>query len=138
MRRSRGTTAVEFALLLPVFLFVTWAGFELMWVMYVRGGVQHALQEACDGAWRVTVEDDQLAGRAEDLMADMLLDVRHLRCDGDCLVGALWESTPERLVCEVEVPVPGILPWSRTGVGLLRSVAPDRWVLRTVSVRGQQ
>ena len=45
----RGSYAVEFALILPIFLFLIFGGIELLWYAVEVGKVQSALVAGCRG-----------------------------------------------------------------------------------------
>ena len=109
MMSRRGSYAVEFALILPIFLLLIFGGIELLWFAVETGRVQSALVAGCRGgaATGVNIFTDPLA-RAGEYISETVSRASRFNCSaGDCFI-VISESdlsTPDVLWmdCRVEV-----------------------------------
>lgn len=82
----RGSHAVEFALILPVFLMLIFGGVELLWYAIEVGRVQSALVAGCRGgaATGINIFADPFV-RAAELVGQTVSRVSRFDCSaGDC------------------------------------------------------
>ena len=82
----RGSYAVEFALILPIFLFLIFGGVELLWYAVEVGRVQSALVAGCRGgaATGVNIFTDPFT-RAGEYISETVSRASRFNCAaGDC------------------------------------------------------
>ena len=117
----RGSQAIEFALILPVFLMLVFGGIDFLWFMIEIAQVQQAVSSGCRGgaATGVNVYTDPYT-RAQELIEETVLRTTRYNCSlGECEVTVAESdlSSPEVLwmKCNLEVDhnnitgfVPGI------------------------------
>ena len=105
----RGSYAVEFALIFPIFLFLIFGGIELLWFAVETGKVTSALTAGCRGgaATGINIFTDPFA-RAGEYISETVSRNSRFNCGaGDCFI-VISESdlsTPDVLWmdCRVEV-----------------------------------
>jgi Flp pilus assembly protein TadG len=105
----RGSYAVEFALILPIFLLLIFGGIELLWYSVETGRVTSALTAGCRGgaATGINLFADPFA-RAADYISETVSRNSRFNCSaGDCFI-VISESdltTPDVIWmdCRVEV-----------------------------------
>lgn len=108
-RRRRGTTAIEFALVFPMFLAVFFLIIEYSWYFFQRGSVMSALQEGCaEGA---LYGEDNIITSITAAQAGIVESINRragLNCGSDCVITVDYRPGPGRLLCEAEVNYNGI------------------------------
>jgi len=118
----RGSTAVEFGLLLPVLTALLCGFLEFGWVFYQNGEVARVVRGACREA-AVDAQAADPALRAQETIRRQLV-AAGVPCQGkDCIVSAelLGDARDATLSCRVSVP---LRP--------LTNVAPlEYWTVRT-------
>ena len=115
----RGSQAIEFALILPVFLMLVFGGIDFLWLMIEVAQVQQAVSSGCRGgaATGVNAYTDPYA-RAQELIEDTLFRTTRYNCSlGGCDVAVTESdlSSPEVLWmrCDLEVShssITGFIP----------------------------
>ena len=95
----RGSNAVEFALILPVFLMLVFGGIEVLWLGIEIGKVQSALTAGCRGgaATGINIFTDPFV-RAGELISETVSRTSRSNCTaGDCdiVVSESDLSSPE-------------------------------------------
>jgi Flp pilus assembly protein TadG len=107
MKRSReGSNAVEFALVMPVFILLIFGMMEFSWAFFVRSGVINSLRSGTRDGSVVHPDDDPAAFAEAQIEANLLLytidcDDLNTTCQVTC---ALSGSAPtEQLDCDIEV-----------------------------------
>jgi hypothetical protein len=106
LRARRGVEAIEFAMILPLFMIGIFMTMEFSWYMFLKQGVFDAARLGCRSAAEVDPALDDVEGTAEDAI------VRELRKSGidpdktkvDITVTPLPTGTPPRVLCEVVMP----------------------------------
>lgn len=112
MRRRRASTALEFALILPVFVLLVGGVMDMAWLFYMESALDRAAMLGCragalidPGVGEVSLSAAQT--RAEDVMADALgLNSVGLKSLPDSLeteVTAHGSSPGRSLVCAVSI-----------------------------------
>ena len=84
----RGSQAIEFALILPVFLMLVFGGIDFLWLMIEKAQVQQAVGAGCRGgaATGVNVYTDPYV-RAQELIEEALFRTTRYNCSlGECEV----------------------------------------------------
>lgn len=113
MHRRRGANAVEFALLLPVFVVLLGGAMELSWLFYQQGAIRTSVTKACraaamqDPGWRESSIDSVTAGAKSDMLD------RYSEAVGGCSGCVSWATTvgavPTRsLQCHMRAPYTGL------------------------------
>jgi hypothetical protein len=95
----RGSQAVEFALILPIFVLLIFGGLEVLWYSIEAGRVQSALVAGCRGgaATGVNIFVDPF-GRAAELISNTVSRASRFDCGaGDCdiIISESDLSSPE-------------------------------------------
>ena len=105
----RGSYAVEFALILPIFLFLIFGGIELLWFTVETGKVNSALTAGCRGgaATGINIFTDPFVRAGEYINETVSRNSRFNCGTGDCfiIISESDLSTPDVLWmdCRVEV-----------------------------------
>ncbi len=117
--KRRGSQAVEFALILPVFVFLVFGGIELLWYAVDVGRVQSALVAGCKGGAQtgVNIFTDPFE-RAGEFITETVSRASRFNCAaGDCeiIITGSTLTSPEVLWidCSVRVDYPtltGLIP----------------------------
>ena len=110
----RGANAVEFALLLPVFLVLVGGSMELSWLIYQQGAARTAVSRGCRAA--AMVDPGPAESTVSEVLAAVQTEVIDDYRDGgggscpDCTVtAALVGAVPNRsLQCTFTVPYVGL------------------------------
>ncbi|MEO0606238.1 MAG: TadE family protein [Myxococcota bacterium] len=114
MTRRRGTNAIEFSLLMPVFVIAVMALIDLSWLSFRQGAAQDAVQRGCRDASLVD------PGRGEADVAALLDAARAAikaeydadGCDTCEIDAALTGTVPYRAVeCSLEADHFGLTPF---------------------------
>ena len=105
----RGSQAIEFALIFPVFVFLVFGGLEILWYSIEAGRVQSALVAGCRGgaATGVNIFIDPFT-RAAELINSTVSRVSRFDCGaGDCdiIISESDLSSPEVLWMDCTVHV---------------------------------
>jgi|TARA_B100000287_G_C20530550_1_gene740672 hypothetical protein len=105
----RGSQAIEFALIFPVFVFLVFGGLEILWYSIEAGRVQSALVAGCRGgaATGVNIFVDPFT-RAAELINSTVSRVSRFDCGaGDCdiIISESDLSSPEVLWMDCTVHV---------------------------------
>lgn len=107
MRRSRdGSNAVEFALVMPVFMLLIFGMMEFSWAFFMRSGVINSLRSGTRDGSVVHPDDDPGFVAEAQIKANLLLytidcDDLNTTCQVTC---DLSGSAPtEQLDCDIEV-----------------------------------
>ena len=105
----RGSHAVEFALLLPVFVMLVFGGVELLWYAVEVGKIQSALAAGCRGgaATGVNIFTDPFT-RAAEYVSETVSRTSRFDCmSGDCdiIVSESDLSSPEVIWMDCTVHV---------------------------------
>ena len=116
LRNRRGANAIEFALVLPVFLTIVLGMMEFSWAFFVRTAVITAVSDGCRAGAVVHPEDDWET-EAEDQM-NLVLQQYNINCEDesvscDSIVTNEGDSPEEALACRLEVnyePLIGYVP----------------------------
>ena len=95
----RGSQAVEFALIFPIFIFLVFGGLEILWYSIEAGRIQSALVAGCRGgaATGVNIFVDPFT-RAAELINSTVSRVSRFDCGaGDCdiIISESDLSSPE-------------------------------------------
>lgn len=112
--RRRGAAHIEFALVAPVLIVVTFAIVEYGWMFYQRAFVLDAARRGCRAGAVVHPLDD-FAGEVQDVTLAQL-EAGGVNCDVlDCNINTRTDgdSPKEILICGVEVEyraITGLLP----------------------------
>tara|TARA_R100000234_G_scaffold17751_1_gene9802 strand:+ start:38 stop:466 length:429 start_codon:yes stop_codon:yes gene_type:complete len=88
MMSKRGSYAVEFALIFPIFLFLIFGGIELLWYSVETGRIQSALVAGCRGgaATGVNIFTDPLSRAGEYISETVTRNSRFDCGSGDCFI----------------------------------------------------
>ncbi len=105
----RGSQAIEFALIFPVFVFLVFGGLEILWYSIEAGRVQSALVAGCRGGAATGVNSfiDPFT-RAAELINSTVSRVSRFDCGaGDCdiIISESDLSSPEVLWMDCTVHV---------------------------------
>jgi hypothetical protein len=104
-RQRRGVEAIEFAMILPIFIVILFSVFEFSYYIYQRGTAIDAARRGCHAAARLDPNVDDFAAQVDLRVTDVFSN-SHLDCDDaaiDCQVALtlLLDSTPPRIICDV-------------------------------------
>lgn len=132
-RRRRGVEAIEFAMILPLFVIIIFAVIEFSWYMFQRGGVVDAARRGCRAAAQVDpeIDDIQVVAGSAILAALTTNGVDCSGADCDITIADASGANPPRLRCRIEVgydTLTGLFGQSGSGgsaSGL--SIGQDRW-----------
>jgi len=105
----RGSTAVEFGLVLPVLLVVLLAIFDFAWTFFQHGILTRALRDGCRSGAVVPLTGDPIATATADIQARMT--AAGFACGGGgCAptVSLATSGSLDVLECVVSVPVLGL------------------------------
>ncbi|MCB9758331.1 MAG: pilus assembly protein [Alphaproteobacteria bacterium] len=119
-RRRRGANAIEFALILPVFVTIMVGIMDFSWFFFVRSTVINAVRDGCRaGAVVPPDENPELVARAEmeDILATWNADCNdpNITCTFD--IQASGSSPSEVLECSITLeqdPLIGLVPMPET------------------------
>ena len=109
--RRRGAAAIEFALVLPVFVLIFAAVMDFGWLFYERTVLDAATTRGCRAGALVDPGEDEadldaVRTRAQEVMEETLLDVGGIACEGDdnCMVSvSAFGTMPGRSIkCVVD------------------------------------
>ncbi len=131
-RRRRAVEAIEFALILPIFLVVIFAIIEFSWYMFQRGAMVDVARRSCQAAASLDPQIQDFETAAIDLIFEELRNGGKgagIDCDEvgrvcNITVTDLSGAFPPRVQCEVAVnfkSLSGFLP----SAGWLNAI-PDR------------
>lgn len=120
----RGATAVEFALLLPIFLIGMMGIFEFSWYFFQRHAVGEAARLGCRAATRIDPRFDDIVAVSQDRILMELQRLGGVDCGAvSCSITIIDRSgdVPARLQCDVVAgyrSLSGFLSEGGGGVGL--------------------
>ncbi len=99
MRRRRGSNAVEFALLMPVFAVATWGLVELSWLSFRQGAAAEAVDQGCRSASLVDPGRREADAQAVlDAARTGILELYDPECS-TCVAGASFVgAVPQRTI----------------------------------------
>jgi Flp pilus assembly protein TadG len=115
-RARRGVEAVEFALILPLFIVSMFMSFEMAWYMFQRNGVVDATREACQAAARLDPRRVNIPLVVQAEFSSAVDDLTGTTCAAAGCVITLRDfsgQTPPRIVCDARVgyiPLTGVIP----------------------------
>jgi hypothetical protein len=134
-RRRRGVEAIEFAMILPVFIVILFSIFEFSNYMFQRSATVDAARRGCRAAAQLdpAIDDYEamLASRVTEVLNDshLLCGTAGVVCNVD--IKPAIDDTPPRLICEATVtyrPLTGLFGQAGDGGALAGAhVGRRRW-----------
>lgn len=115
-RARRGSNLIEFALILPIFVFLMVAIMDFSWFFYIRSTVVNAVRDGCRaGAVISPTENPTAVAEAEmrDFLANWGSDCNNAGTNCVFNISSSGSSPEERLNCSIEIgftPLVGIVP----------------------------
>jgi hypothetical protein len=123
-RRRRGVEAIEFAMILPVYIVMLFAIFEFSNYMFQRSATVDAARRGCRAAAQLDPAVDDFVARVNERMVEVLADSKlfcghgGVVCEVD--VDTALDETPPRVICEASVtyrPLTGLFGQSGSAGG---------------------
>lgn len=121
-RNRRGVEAIEFAMILPIFIVIIFAVFEFSWYMFQRGSVVDAARRGCRVAAQLDPSIDAFQAEVE-AQVNEVLENSNLHCGATgvtcgVVVAVDVDASPPRVQCVVTAtyrPLTGL--FGQTGSG---------------------
>ncbi|MCP4809424.1 MAG: pilus assembly protein [Proteobacteria bacterium] len=116
MRDRRGANAIEFALVLPVFLTIVLGMMEFSWAFFIRTAVITAVSDGCRAGAVVHPEDDwetEALDRMTLVLAQYNIDCEDNSVSCESFATSSGDSPEESIDCRLEVnyePLIGYVP----------------------------
>lgn len=116
MATRRGANALEFALLLPVFVLFLGGSIQYSWLVVQRGNVRSAVAEGCrfgsmqDPGFNSTRQSDVVQATVDAMLAAYEADAGE--CSTCLPTAQLLGAPPTRSIrCRFTAPFQGLVPW---------------------------
>jgi zona occludens toxin (predicted ATPase) len=125
-RSRRGVEAIEFAMILPVFITMIFMIIEFSWYMFQRNAMVDIARNACQAAASLDPEQDDFVTAATTEITEALKDGgagAGIDCDSGeylCNISITELSNPSRIVCDIRTnyrSLSGFIPAS-DGIGM--------------------
>jgi len=105
-RQRSGNNAVEFALIMPVFILLVFGMMEYGWAFFMRTGVINSVRAGCRTAVVVHPDDDPAEVAEQTIEQNLLIytiDCSDLNTTCNITTGLSGTSPTEQIDCEVDV-----------------------------------
>ncbi len=113
IRHRRGSYAVEFVLLMPLWLGFLFASLDLAWLGLEYARLSAALDEACGEAATLMPGDATVQSTVASGVDEALARFGTTACTGCTITGAQQGAAPARFVaCNASKDVPPLAPWT--------------------------